>query len=1135
MTQTRTAAVRPGGSGPRGRRTRRLSTVLRGLAALLTLIALVAGLPVLLYRLGGSPIPTRVPSWHLIWQTLAHQDNGTLFLAAVRDISWLAWAAFSIAVVAETQAAIRGSAAPRLRLGGVQAVAARLVVLAMLGISGPTALLTLSQAAPAAQAATAQAATGQPAVTAASQPSPGAFTEAAVPLVVAQDPASHQPADDARSSAQVMTMSQYQLVTVRPGDCLWTIAEHYLGDGDRYPEIATINLGRDMGGVIFSNPSMILPGWVLRIPIDEPTNASPGAHGHPATGRGSGHGHAAQSSERPSHSHPTSHEPHPSGKPRFHRPHPAASATPAAPTANGGPGPTAARHVTGVTAASSTAEFPPVAVFAAGMLAGGAAVSLARMRNRQRQFRRPGRRIPLPAAAPVIAVEQRLRSDAGLIPANWLRAALSELGAGLAEGGQQVPEIAAVRILPQAMEILLASPASEPPPPPFTVPAGRQGLTWRLAIPADAAERPQLTAATGDLAPGLFTIGEADGGGFLLVDLEYLGVTVADGPPVLVDQVLATAAAELAASELAGWYDLILVGFPELKQFGSRTTCCDDLAAALDLAAAKAVTLRRRLGDAGPTAVRRLRVFDPGDEDWALTLLVSRIAPTPAELALLTDLVSGPGGAAALLPAGSTPAQAPGTADLVLDHDPSRPGGIVATIMPANLQAYPRPLTESDYRALTSLFAVAAQDADVAPDEPPYDGSCWPPDLPDLPDLTDDGFRYESSYEPDYEPGDEPDGSGPAAPAGETALTDATALTEATGVSDPGSGSVIWPGPDRVGGPGWRPASTSEPGDAWRPGPTSQPAAAWQAEPARVPEESWRPDPASLPDAAWPSAAVSVSMPDASWRQASAPEEPGPAALPDQAACLRIGLLGTLTINGQPGALLPAQSQLVVALALNGRDGLSNRQLCYLLGADPDHPRPSDSLRQLIVRTRRQLGPAADGREWIEHLGGGQYALHPGTRVDWHEFEAKTSQGIEARDAALLHDALRMIRGQPFTGCYYWWLDIALVETVRAQIVDAAELLSDLDLADRNPASAARAARIGLAADSAAEQLWRALMRAEHAAGNLAGVREAWTHCLEAIGEIAADGQPHPDTAALYRELLGGSSARFTGSWSPDR
>jgi DNA-binding SARP family transcriptional activator len=247
-----------------------------------------------------------------------------------------------------------------------------------------------------------------------------------------------------------------------------------------------------------------------------------------------------------------------------------------------------------------------------------------------------------------------------------------------------------------------------------------------------------------------------------------------------------------------------------------------------------------------------------------------------------------------------------------------------------------------------------------------------------------------------------------------------------------------------------------------------------------------------------------------------APEAPVPAApaAPAVEESLRIGVLGTFTINGQPGALLPAQSQLVLALALNGTSGLSNQQLCYLLGADPDRPKPSDSLRQLIVRTRRQLGRAPDRREWIEHLGGGQYALHPLARFDWHEFDALATEGMRSRDAHRLRRALGLIRGRPFTGCYYWWLDLALTETVRAQIVDAADVLAALELAGRDPAAAARAARIGLAGDAGAEQLWRALMRAEHAAGNLSGVREAWSRCLDAISEIAPDGEPHPGTAA---------------------
>ena len=240
---------------------------------------------------------------------------------------------------------------------------------------------------------------------------------------------------------------------------------------------------------------------------------------------------------------------------------------------------------------------------------------------------------------------------------------------------------------------------------------------------------------------------------------------------------------------------------------------------------------------------------------------------------------------------------------------------------------------------------------------------------------------------------------------------------------------------------------------------------------------------------------------------------------PCQAPSLRIGILGSLTVNGQAGALVPAQSQLIVALALH-RNGLSNTRLRSLLGADAGHPKPADSLRQLIARTRRALGRAADGREWIEHLGQGTYALHPDVRVDYREFETLTAAGIASVDAGPLAEALDLVRGQPFTGCYYWWLEPALVESVTARTVASAETLAQLRLAGGDPAAAVRAARIGLGADASAEQLWRIMMRAEHAAGNLAGVRGAWGRCLDVVSEVAADGQPDSATSAVYSELL---------------
>lgn len=235
---------------------------------------------------------------------------------------------------------------------------------------------------------------------------------------------------------------------------------------------------------------------------------------------------------------------------------------------------------------------------------------------------------------------------------------------------------------------------------------------------------------------------------------------------------------------------------------------------------------------------------------------------------------------------------------------------------------------------------------------------------------------------------------------------------------------------------------------------------------------------------------------------------------------LRIGVLGPLSVNGQPGALLPAQSQLLLALALNGEAGLSNSRLCQFLGPDSAHPRPPQSLRRLIVRTRRTLGQAADGREWIMHLGHGRYALHPAAVLDLRQFEAMTSDPPAGQETRQLTDALALVRGAPFTGCYYWWLETTVIESAIASITEVAHRLSRLLLHAGEPALAVRAVRMGLTSDPSAEELWRVLMRAEHAAGNLAGVREAWSRARETMADIAADGRPEDATVELYRTLV---------------
>lgn len=238
---------------------------------------------------------------------------------------------------------------------------------------------------------------------------------------------------------------------------------------------------------------------------------------------------------------------------------------------------------------------------------------------------------------------------------------------------------------------------------------------------------------------------------------------------------------------------------------------------------------------------------------------------------------------------------------------------------------------------------------------------------------------------------------------------------------------------------------------------------------------------------------------------------------------LRIGVLGSFTINGAPSELMPAQSQLMLALALGGTEGVSNGQLRYLLGADEDHPRLPDALRQLIMRTRRQLGAAEDGLDWILHLGKGHYVLHTDVLFDWDEFDDLADHGIERRDVACLKAAMSLVRGRPFADCYHWWLEDAFTEVVRSRIVETAELLADLELQAGEPRASARAAAAGLKADDTAETLWRAVMRAEYDMGSLAGLEHAWERCRALAAEISADGQPHPDTTELYFSLTSGS------------
>ena len=187
----------------------------------------------------------------------------------------------------------------------------------------------------------------------------------------------------------------------------------------------------------------------------------------------------------------------------------------------------------------------------------------------------------------VLAAEQRLRAAANTAPVETLRDALACLESGILSAGQELPDIVALHVTPDVLEVLLNEPAAQGPPAPYSISPGRQGMCWQLDLPAIATV-PGAAGPGGPagfpchLLPGLITAGATEAG-YLLLDLESVQVMGCDGPAGLVDQVVATIATELATGQWSGWYDLVLVGCDELEVLG-RAEHCATVDEALDRA-----------------------------------------------------------------------------------------------------------------------------------------------------------------------------------------------------------------------------------------------------------------------------------------------------------------------------------------------------------------------------------------------------------------------------------------------------------------------------------------------------------------------------------------------------------------------
>jgi nucleoid-associated protein YgaU len=230
--------------------------LLKAVGALVALFAIVVGVPVLMAVL--RLVPDRLPSLDEVGAVLTSRDNGQLIGLVLAAGVWVCWALFTAATVAEIVAFAHARPVPALPgLAIFQRPAAALVTAVTVGFT------------------IAPLAAGAPASTATAPPLPVAATSTAVPasaqdasvLVTAETPVAYSTPDEHAPPAGTTT---YQ---VQRRDTLWALAERYLGDPLRYPEIAGLNptaVGPD---------NEIFPGTVLVLPPDAvglpPTGPAP--------------------------------------------------------------------------------------------------------------------------------------------------------------------------------------------------------------------------------------------------------------------------------------------------------------------------------------------------------------------------------------------------------------------------------------------------------------------------------------------------------------------------------------------------------------------------------------------------------------------------------------------------------------------------------------------------------------------------------------------------------------------------------------------------------------------------------------------------------------------------------------------
>lgn len=752
----------------------RTHDALRGLSALGATLAFVVGLPLGLALVVGNPLPTNIPNWDAVrvgFERSSVQSEVVVNVLAL--LLWAVWARGTLALVSEAIAAWRGRAIePVPTSNGARALAARAIASITLltvllpgrvAVAAPLAS-TVHPAPVVATGAVEDPSAPVAAPPAATTPAPeslsaGTYTvgprdtwwsvaEAALDdglrwREVRDLNVGHSMADGhvvqatdeqlvegwqvlipaAGAVAATSAESPSNEVVVEPGDTLWHIAEHELGDPFQWPELYEANADViQPTGDALRDPDLIQPGWRLSIPGEDATSAAPSVPLPPSP--------AWSSPETPSpavaDAGTAAAAPRPetaplagggaeasdtatTARPRRERPlrapgrtapaPPPGEARPARDLASAPAADRSARAPGGLAAMAATAVAKLAAIGIPALAATGVIMRLGLLRRLQLRRRTPERSLPEPDPG-LEPLERRLRAIAAEEVAEWVELTLRLLTLRISQAGYEVvPKVVVVRAGEFGIEVLLDQPCS-PAPEGFEV--DDDARVWRVAADMEIDVVRDLVASAPVISPALVTLGMSPEGP-VLVDLETLGVLSVEGDEQRVRSFLAGVALQLAT---ASWSELEVavltddLGVAALE----RGPSCSDVE---ELVKRVATSARGTAGALdGLASTTAARVAEADADPWAPVVAV--VGPARREEAVdqVVRVLGAPGRGGALVAAGPV-------RDATWRLSISAAGQ--AVLSPLGLEVDVSAVDSDAVVACSQLLEVAAEEGDNAP------------------------------------------------------------------------------------------------------------------------------------------------------------------------------------------------------------------------------------------------------------------------------------------------------------------------------------------------------------------------------------------------------------------------------------